>query len=111
MTRRDSLNCVHEPFGDAFYYGPERLSERYEGDEEARVASGFSRSTYQSVLESIEQQQEEVRPPSVRSGQDLSLNRLSFIHCLERESAALVAQFEASPTSHVFGPRVLDVSL
>ena len=32
MTRRDSLVCAHEPFGDSFYYGPERLGERYEQD-------------------------------------------------------------------------------
>ena len=67
MTRTDALKCIHEPFGDAFYFGPERLSERYEKDEEARLASGFSQSTYKSVLDNItKQQEEEVRPPSIR---------------------------------------------
>ena len=53
MTRPD-LNCLHEPSGDAFYYGPERLGVRYEDDEEARDRSGFSRTTYRTVFDSIE---------------------------------------------------------
>lgn len=50
MTRRDTLRCEHEPFGDPFYYGPERLSERFEGDEEYRVKTGFAETTYQDVM-------------------------------------------------------------
>jgi hypothetical protein len=67
MTRRDSLQCVHEPFGDAFYYGPERLSSRFENDEEQRVDSGFSNSTYQTILDRFERESAEVRiiPPRV----------------------------------------------
>ncbi|KAL1963660.1 hypothetical protein VTN77DRAFT_7981 [Rasamsonia byssochlamydoides] len=59
MTRRDTLQCIHEPFGDAFYYGPERLSERYEQDEQARVASGFSRSTFKTIFDRIERESAE----------------------------------------------------
>ncbi|KAK7751504.1 hypothetical protein SLS62_006591 [Diatrype stigma] len=55
MTRRDTLVCEHEPFGDAFYYGPERLSERFEKDPEAREQSGFSQTTYKDVFDRIEQ--------------------------------------------------------
>ncbi|OTB06856.1 hypothetical protein M426DRAFT_318563 [Hypoxylon sp. CI-4A] len=54
MTRRDVLKCAHEPFGDSFYYGPERLSERYADDEAAREGSGFSKSTYRDVLDRLE---------------------------------------------------------
>ncbi|KAI1333790.1 P-loop containing nucleoside triphosphate hydrolase protein [Xylariaceae sp. FL0016] len=54
MTRRDILQCAHEPFGDAFYYGPERLSGRYEDDEAARVSSGFTDTTYQDVFDRLE---------------------------------------------------------
>lgn len=54
MTRRDTLECAHEPFGDAFYYGPERLSERYAQNEAARESSGFSKTTYQDVLDRLE---------------------------------------------------------
>ncbi len=53
MTRRDVLQCVHEPFGDAFYFGPERLSSRYESDEEARESSGFANTTYKDVADSL----------------------------------------------------------
>ncbi|KAH8698893.1 hypothetical protein BGW36DRAFT_152123 [Talaromyces proteolyticus] len=56
MTRRESLQCIHEPFGDAFYYGPERLSVRYEADEEARKASGFNQSTFKTVFDRIERE-------------------------------------------------------
>ncbi|KAL2431943.1 hypothetical protein ABEF95_003927 [Exophiala dermatitidis] len=55
MTRKD-LSCVHEPFGDAFYYGPERMSSRFENDEEARKASGFSDSTYKTIFDQIDRQ-------------------------------------------------------
>lgn len=54
MTRRDALQCVHEPFGDAFYYGPEHMSERYKNDAAGREASGLSKSTYDDILTHIE---------------------------------------------------------
>ena len=60
MTSRDRLHCIHEPFGDAFYFGPERLSERYADDEQARLESGFSQSTYQDVLDRIDNAATEV---------------------------------------------------
>ncbi|RMZ78419.1 hypothetical protein DV738_g3930, partial [Chaetothyriales sp. CBS 135597] len=52
MTRKD-LTCVHEPFGDAFYYGPERLSSRFESDELTRTQSGFDQTTYKTVCEHL----------------------------------------------------------
>lgn len=61
MTRRDVLHCIHEPFGDAFYYGPERLSSRYEDDEKARLDSGFAQTTFRTVLDRIEKEGAEVR--------------------------------------------------
>lgn len=59
MTRRDTLQCVHEPFGDAFYFGPERLSERYEKDEKGRIESGFSESTFKTIFDRIERENAE----------------------------------------------------
>ncbi|KAJ0425730.1 hypothetical protein BJY00DRAFT_155538 [Aspergillus carlsbadensis] len=56
MTQRDTIQCIHEPFGDAFYYGPERLSDRYEADEAGRQASGFANSTFRTILDHIEQE-------------------------------------------------------
>ena len=60
MTRKD-LECVHEPFGDAFYYGPERLSSRFENDEQTRIESGFGESTFKTILDSFEAKSAEVR--------------------------------------------------
>lgn len=59
MTRKD-LHCIHEPFGDAFYFGPERLSTRYEDDKKAREESGFAESTYKTVFDEIEKQSKQV---------------------------------------------------
>ena len=59
MTRKD-LACVHEPFGDAFYYGPERMSTRFEGDAETRDGSGFANSTYKTIFDRLESEGEEV---------------------------------------------------
>jgi hypothetical protein len=61
MTRRDTLQCIHEPFGDAFYYGPERLSARYEDDEQTRIDSGYSQSTFKTIFDRIERESLEVR--------------------------------------------------
>lgn len=60
MTQREKLQTVHEPFGDAFYYGPERMGSRFEGDEESRLKSGFADSTFKTILDRIEREGEEV---------------------------------------------------
>lgn len=60
MTRRDTLQCVHEPFGDAYYYGPERLGARHEDDEQTRKDSGFSETTYKTVFEGLDRDASEV---------------------------------------------------
>ena len=64
MTRTDTLTCVHEPFGDAFYFGPERLSERYEDDEKGREKSGFRDTTYKTVIDRLDKEGAEVRSTS-----------------------------------------------
>ena len=61
MTRRDALKCIHEPFGDAFYYGPERLGSRFDKDEKARLHSGYAQSTFRTVLDRIGKEGAEVR--------------------------------------------------
>jgi hypothetical protein len=70
MTRNESLHCVHEPFGDAFYYGPERLSSRFAEDEASRDKSGFNNSTYQTVFDNLDNLGSEVRllPPIFAAG-------------------------------------------
>ncbi|CAO2656559.1 Nn.00g053620.m01.CDS01 [Neocucurbitaria sp. VM-36] len=54
ITRQDILTCVHEPFSDVFYYGTERLSERFADDELARVRSGFADYTYKTIVDRLE---------------------------------------------------------
>lgn len=54
MTRRDILNIFHEPFGDAFYYGPEKISPastRWPADKIAKTGRGHY--TYNLVLQNI----------------------------------------------------------
>lgn len=77
MTRHDTLKCVHEPFGDAYYFGPERLAERYENDEESRTQSGFQNTTYNTVMDRINRENTEVG--LLPSMQDLNIQH-SFLH-------------------------------
>ncbi|KAF4123206.1 DNA repair and recombination protein RAD54B, partial [Geosmithia morbida] len=53
MKRRDELECFHEPFGEAFYYGPESTSKRFEGNDAAREASGAIDKTYLDTVDEI----------------------------------------------------------
>lgn len=62
MTRRDTLRCEHEPFGEPFYYGPERMSARFADDEAYRVKSGYADTTYQDVMGRILRVDDKVRP-------------------------------------------------
>lgn len=68
MTRRQSLQTIHEPFGDAYYYGPERMGSRFEDDEKARAESGFSDSTFKTIMDRIEQEAAEVQLPTPSPG-------------------------------------------
>lgn len=63
MTRHKTLQCVHEPFGDAYYFGPERLAERYEEDPTTRKESGYSDSTYRTIFDHIAKENSEVSFP------------------------------------------------
>lgn len=56
MTRRDALKCVHEPFGDAFYFGPEFMSKRFADDVAYRQESGYSGKTYADIVNGIAQE-------------------------------------------------------
>lgn len=61
MTRRDVLESQHEPFADAYYFGPEFLSNRFRDDAATRQASPGSHQTYKSVLEDFDQVEKQVR--------------------------------------------------
>lgn len=51
LERKDDIQCFHEPFGEPFYYGPDRMSRRY--DEEQCRASGHQEVTFDSVMKTI----------------------------------------------------------
>ena len=54
MTRRDLLTCFHEPFGDAFYYGPEKISPAWLRWEAGKIeTTGRAHYTYDHVLQSV----------------------------------------------------------
>jgi hypothetical protein len=61
MTRRDIMESVHEPFGDAFYYGPEFLSDRFRDDADQRERSGFADKTYKDIFDQVMDAGKEVR--------------------------------------------------
>lgn len=63
-TGNDTV-CVHEPFGDAFYYGPERMSTRF-SDSECKD-SPYSQTTYQNVVQDIKM--------AIAKAQDLVKNK------------------------------------
>jgi hypothetical protein len=79
MTRHKTLQCVHEPFGDAYYFGPERLAERYESDPEARKESGYADSTYRTIFDRIAKENSEVR--TYVSGLWISISHAFHFHC------------------------------
>jgi hypothetical protein len=75
MAAGCSRPYAHVPFGNAFYFGQEKLSERYEDKEKERAPSGFGASTYSTVFERIDKDSTEVRPiPSCIS----AIFRLTF---------------------------------
>ena len=53
MNREKDFICVHEPFSDAYHWGPEKLSERYEDIEKLSVENGYETYTYQTALQII----------------------------------------------------------
>ena len=77
MARRDILECVHEPFGDAFYFGPEFLSDRFRDNHDYRKSTQYCNTTYKDVLDSLEKAQKEVR-------NSLRLQQFSFVNRQER---------------------------
>lgn len=52
ITRQNDTTCIHEPFGEPYYYGPSRLSGRF--SPEQCKASGYSELHFPDVVEKIE---------------------------------------------------------
>jgi hypothetical protein len=60
MTRHETLSCVHEPFGEAWYFGPERLNPRIDDENgPATLENGHQQHTYGDVVKEMDQQAEE----------------------------------------------------
>ncbi|TIA81781.1 hypothetical protein E3P77_01688 [Wallemia ichthyophaga] len=51
FIQRTNCVCFHEPFGEPYYYGPERLSTRY--TDAQREQSGHAHTTYQNRIDEI----------------------------------------------------------
>ncbi|PHH65101.1 hypothetical protein CDD80_1041 [Ophiocordyceps camponoti-rufipedis] len=54
MVCRDELECQHEPFSDAYYFGPEFLSDRFRDDDATRRASPAADTTFKSLLDGFD---------------------------------------------------------
>ncbi|KAI1267889.1 hypothetical protein F5Y18DRAFT_442283 [Xylariaceae sp. FL1019] len=54
LTRAEDIQCVHEPFSDAYHWGPEKLTERYENVEVLRAEKGLEEYTYRAALDAID---------------------------------------------------------
>jgi len=80
LTCHDTLTCLHEPFGFPYYYGPERLHDRFENDEQARIDSGWSNDTYKIVFDKIERENVEVgfSPSSFQLGRKFKISTCHF---------------------------------
>lgn len=61
MTRANDIVCVHEPFSDAYHWGPEKLTERYDDVEKLRVEKGYEDYTYHTALQIINDAKVQVR--------------------------------------------------
>lgn len=53
---REELHCIHEPFGDPYYFGPERMSDRFSADE--IKGNQFENTTFADVLASLPEEAE-----------------------------------------------------
>jgi len=64
ITRDDILKCRHEPFGEPCYYGPERLTSRFNGEtleaKAFRDSTGFSHLTYKDIVDQLLSQSPQV---------------------------------------------------
>lgn len=102
MTQRATIQCVHEPFGDAWYYGPERLASRFMDDPEGRLDSGFSRSTYRTIMDRLEREGSQVWSFSSRSKSSPSFSRKGhfYLKIFQERNLLVVpnyAPLDASP--------------
>ena len=59
MNHPEIANCFHEPFGEAFFFGPERVMSYFDELPDERHDSCVD-TTYRSVCESISKENDKV---------------------------------------------------
>ncbi|GMF76689.1 unnamed protein product [Aspergillus oryzae] len=70
LTRDNDIACVHEPFSDAYHWGPEKLSERYENVEKLRAENGFQDYTYRVALGLVNDSKQNVGDPDYKKREE-----------------------------------------
>ncbi|KAL8652099.1 MAG: hypothetical protein Q9226_004403 [Calogaya cf. arnoldii] len=98
MTRRDILTFFHEPFGDAFYFGPEKISTahlRWTADKIERSVRAHYRYDY--VLQSILSASEKESTNRIFI-KDMSYHIVPPIHSPEARPPSLEAQYSSNIT-------------
>lgn len=58
LNKQDEFRVLHEPMGDAFYFGPERISNRYSEEVCDKEHAHFAESTFKKVWTDMTQVQE-----------------------------------------------------
>ncbi|SCV71217.1 BQ2448_2805 [Microbotryum intermedium] len=53
LQRPDDFEVLHEPMGDAFYFGPERISKRYSPEQCAKEFPHYAESTFKKTWENV----------------------------------------------------------
>ena len=61
MNNGDVYACLHEPFGDPYYYGPERI--KFEKNDDIATKRGVSIKTWREVIDGIMEKNDEVCYP------------------------------------------------
>ncbi|KAI4261797.1 MAG: hypothetical protein L6R42_003011 [Xanthoria sp. 1 TBL-2021] len=109
MTRRDILNFFHEPFGDAFYFGPEKISPAHLRWSIDKIeSSGRGHYTYDWVLQSILTADED--PTKRVFIKDMSYHIIPPIHSITARAPSLQAQnlSSISPNPTLLPTQVVD---
>ncbi|KAI4220818.1 MAG: hypothetical protein L6R36_007348 [Xanthoria steineri] len=109
MTRRDILTFFHEPFGDAFYFGPEKISPAYRRWPTDKIErSGRGHYTYDWVLRSILDADED--PTKRVFIKDMSYHIVPPIHSITARAPSLEARnlANSSPNPTLLPTQVVD---
>lgn len=107
MTCQDTLTCLHEPFGDAFYWGPERGSPRSETERNAQEGAGYEDCTYAAVLQRIFEAAEVASPLIAHHCKNLTISSIATTSLYQRLRLSHLASTRPGSIFRSFPP-VLD---